>query len=422
MEIGDLGGGNGSYQLNAGNLNIGTNATDAVTFSLGATLGSTGTLTQTGGTLTIGSSTTANGTTFNVGVVGTGTYTITGGTAIFNNALTMGSTGTVNLNGGTIDVATSNFSGPGTLNFGGGTLKLTSGTTFTDSFAGGALSTGISTIDASVGTFTTVTIGQNLSGAGGINFIGTDGTHGNALTIFTFTGTNTYTGATEITGGTLDVTADQIRHSSALGIFATSNSVGTLNLSLGGTSFTYGGVVTGTGNLNVNFNAAAETLALTNTSNAVGSINVVLGANTGPNASLTPGTLQVYSGNFGNISEVGVGNSVTIGANTGLGSVTFGTASYTGLTTVNPNYTLSATKLDGNVLNNGGLSVTGAGGAGGISGNVTNNGTLFDASGIGGTVMNTGTLQVLGAAGIGGAVTNSGTLQGPGRGRASAVR
>jgi len=95
VEVGDLAQaqppvGTGVYKLQGGTLNIGINATDDVTFTLGAAAGSSGTLTQTGGILNVGNSTVANSTAFTVGVTGTGIYNMNGGTANFNNALHLG--------------------------------------------------------------------------------------------------------------------------------------------------------------------------------------------------------------------------------------------------------------------------------------------------------------------------------------------
>jgi uncharacterized protein YhjY with autotransporter beta-barrel domain len=450
MEIGDgnnatAAGSTGVYDLEAGSLNI----LGAGTVALGFDPFSVGTLNQTGGALTTtnvaysfiigdggtgdyvfsgGTADFENG--FTVGAAGTltqsgsavltaenaavtidagGTYNMNGGSATFSNALT--NNGSLGLNGGTLNVGAASLTGTGALNFGGGTLNLTSGTTFTDNFTGGTLANGtVSTINAGTGAFTSVTINQNLTDlvassppGGGITLIGTDGNNGTAQTMFSFGGTNTYTGPTTIAGGTLTVSAANIENSSALNINSYTNpiafggvSVGTLNLNLAAGGLAYAGDIAGNGNLNINFGAPNTTFAVQNASSFTGSIDLSHGTD--------PGTLLVYSGTFGSISGAGsgvtVGGTLPGGINTPVaftvpasGTVTFTNPTYTGGTTVNAGFTLNTTNLDGNAANAGTLNVTGAAG---IDGNITSN---------------SGTLTVLGAAGIVGNVTsNSGTL------------
>ena len=188
----------------------------------------------------------------------------------------------------------------------------------TTTFSGGTLATGtISTIDASVGTVTTVTIAQNLTGGGGIRLIGTDGTGGNALTNFTFTGDNDYTGATINCGRNPGrPAAANIQNSSSISILATNNSIGTLNLNLAANGLAFAGSLAGSGNLNINFfDPSGDTFAIKNIGTFTGAIT--LGAN--GNA----GTLQVYGGTYGNISDAGSGSGVTIRRRTSPQSVRF---------------------------------------------------------------------------------------------------
>jgi uncharacterized protein YhjY with autotransporter beta-barrel domain len=416
VEVGSNGGGTGVYNLSAGYLNIGTNATDAVAFTLGATFGSFGTLNQSGGVLTEGNSGVTNGSTFTIGGDGIGTYNMTGGTATFYNGFDVGPNGTVNLNGGTIQVADNAISGTGNLNFDSGTLKLTAATgvtAYTYNF-GGSFTGGTSTIDASAAGLTSFTFANALNGSGGLNLIG------NGSTVFDFASAgggaaNTYTGSTGIFAGTLNATAADLSSagfSSSLTIGATGQPA-TLNLSMGSTSATLAQAISGNGTLNVNFNAANETLSLTNGNSAVSSVNIVLGANTGPNASATPGTLQVFSGSFGNISDNGTGSNVIIGTpgvTSGGGSVFFGTTDYSGLTTVNMSYTLTAPNLSGSVINDGTLNVAQNIGVSAAN-TVQNSGRLTAGSIVGDVTSNTGVLVVTGPAGITGDVTSSsGTL------------
>jgi fibronectin-binding autotransporter adhesin len=436
VEVGDTGGGTGTYQLTAGTLNIGTGANDAVTFALGATVGSNGTLSmsQANGNTTIlnvGSAALTNSTSFTVGGVGTGTFNMNGGTANFFKALNIGPNGTVALNGGTLAISTDNLvSTGGTLNLGGGTLALLSGASPTYNYSfNGSLTGGTSTIDASQAGLTTFTFANGLSGTGGITL------KGNGSTVFNFAdvgagAANTYSGSTGIIGGTLNATAADFAGAvagSTLTIGAT-GSPAILNLGVGPTSVNLPLGISGNGTFNVNFNAPNETLTLSGAGSSLSTVNIVLGANTGPVsiASAMPGTLQVYNGSFGTIS--GTGSSVTIGDNTGTtsGSVTFGTTTYTGLTTVNQQFSLTANNLNGSAVNNGTLNVTNNIGllttdtvtntgtltAGSISGVVTSNTGMLTTGSIGSDVTsNTGTLTVTGVGGIGGnVVSNAGFL------------
>jgi outer membrane autotransporter protein len=459
VEVGGYGtgvddGGTGVYNLQGGTLNIGVNATDAVTFTLGADFGSSGTLTQTGGTLNVGNSAGTNHTTFTVGEFGTGIYNMNGGTANFSKALTLDADGTLNLYGGTLNITAGNLTGTGALNFGGGTLNFTNTTTaaFVDDFSGGNMVNGtVSTINASSGYITSVTFDNALGGSGstgGLILEGTDGlNHGimaTAPTVFTFDGLNTYTGPTTIAGGSLTISAADIQdfsNSSSFTITSIANpvafggtSVGTLNLTLAANGLGYSGAIGGNGNLNISFTNPGDTFAIKNASSFTGAIT--LGANG------VAGNLQVYNGTFGNIGDtdptthVSSGSSVTIGGTLPTingsfvvptsGTVTILNATYTGLTTVNQNFTLNANDLDGAatvgsaLLPGGTLNVTGVGG---IAGTVTDYGGLVNvtsAAGIGSVTSNTGTITTTGITGnvtsnagiitsglVGGSLTNS---------------
>ncbi len=377
-------------------------------FTLGVAAGSTGTLTQSGAT-TLTSEGVAT-----IGSSGTGTYNLQGGTATFSDGVVVGPMGTINQTGGTLiipggqtlDLSTAGafytLGGSGILQIGngslvgtagvtsmalaGGTIQITTPGAFTDSL--NTTLSGVSTIDAvTTSGITTVTMGGNLSGTGGITFAGGAGT------TFQFSGINTYTGPTTIASGTLNANAADISNSSAL-VIGTTGPPATLNLALGSSSLSYAGAISGNGNLNVNFNAAGETLSLTNRGNSVSTVNITLGANTGPNASLTPGTLQVYNGSFGTISDNGTGSSVIIGDNSGTsrGVVTFGNATYTGTTTINTGFTLNANTLSSSVTNSGSLFALG-------SGSLASTGTigLNPNSAVGSTFNVNGTLSSTGA-------------------------
>ncbi len=119
-------GGMGTYELDAGTLNVTGN-----NFSFGNATGGTGYLIQTGGTLTTSTNTV-------LGASGSGTYNLSGGIATFNNGITLaanaGSIGTINLSGtailqvgGTNGIAIGD--GTAVLNGSGGTIQATSNLT-----------------------------------------------------------------------------------------------------------------------------------------------------------------------------------------------------------------------------------------------------------------------------------------------------
>jgi uncharacterized protein YhjY with autotransporter beta-barrel domain len=429
VEIGDLGGGTGTYTLSDGTLNIGVNASDDVAFVLGATVGSKGTLTQTGGVINFGNATVANGSTFVIGGAGAGTgvFTVTGGSDTFNNDVLLN--GTLNVNGGTFTIDQAKLTGAGTLNLGGGTLKFTGTTGSTTENYGfaGTLTGGTSTIDVSSSNITTFNFTNSLAGPGGLDLVGNN-VVGAGTTVFNFAPAgNTYTGSTGISGGTLNATGEDLSHAAAgtvlsFGTPATAAST-ILNLTVDANT-TLSQAVTGSGQFNIIFTANnTQTLTLANTSAANSTVNVAIGA-TGGNA----GTFQVLGGTFGTVVDNGTGSNVVIGGGGSSGTVTFGATNYSGLTTVMNPATFNAPNLQGSLFNAGTVNVTNNIGssaantvtntgvltAGNIVGDVTNNTgvmTVAGAAGLAGNVLaNSGTLTVLGAAGITGNVMNSGTV------------
>ena len=377
--IGDQG--TGTYNLQSGNLNISNLDT-----LLGIN-GGTGTLAQSGGTLIVGPGTTfiigdggtgtytlsngsadfqngfeiANGglgivtqsggtlttenTVADIGLNGTGIYNLQGGTAIFSSGVIVGATGTITQTGGTLTVplgqsldlsssgavynlnggvlrlgndgvtnGLTGVSGQGVLNFGGGTLQALSGssTTLTDGLDGTL--TNNSTLDTSNAD---IVLSGNLGGTGGFTLTG-----GGTVTL---NATDTYLGPTIIGGGN------------------------TLNLEVPDATDTFASSIGGTGNLNIDFLAPGNTVELAGTSNFTGTTTLGNNGNSG--------TLKVFSGTFGDIGETVAGNNVTIGGDPSVatsGTVNFtGTNSYTGLTTINPGFTLHTSNLNGNVSNLG---------------------------------------------------------------------
>jgi uncharacterized protein YhjY with autotransporter beta-barrel domain len=426
VEVGDLDGGTGSYRLSNGTLNIGTNPTDHVAFVLGATDGAIGTLTQTGGVINYGNAGITNGSTFIIGghAGATGTFTVSGGSDTFNNTIVLN--GTLNINGGTFAIDQVKLTGAGTLNLGGGTLKFT-GASATENYGfAGTLTGGTSTIDVSTSGITNFTFANALTGSGGVNLVG------NGTTVFNFASAaggapaaNSYTGSTGISGGTLNATGADFSSATAgttlsFGTAATAAST-VLNLTLT-TNATLPQAITGSGQFNITYTNPGETLTLSNTAIALSTVNVEIGAAGG-----TAGTFAVYGGAFGTVGDNGTGSSVVIGNGTPGDTVSFGATTYTGSTTVNVGASLTAANLQGDVLNNGTISVAGNVGhlptnvitnngtltAGNIVGDVTNSGplTVTGAAGLAGNVLaNSGKITVLGASGITGSVTSSGTV------------
>jgi autotransporter-associated beta strand protein len=182
-----------------------------------------------GGTFTIG----ANhafafgnniGTAIGVLTVSSGTATIQAGSTTATDGrsfIMLGkdlSTGTINLNGGTLEsgrrflrdgAGTADASGAANFVFGGGTLKalasqtdwLNSATVNTNQLPlTSVTATAPSTIDSNGFA---VGVNSAISGAGGLTIVDSSGS-GNG--VVTFGGAKTYTGGTQVTGGTLAVT------------------------------------------------------------------------------------------------------------------------------------------------------------------------------------------------------------------------
>jgi hypothetical protein len=142
--------GNASYTLSSGSIHASNN------FTVASSAGSVATLTQSGGTISVGSAVANSGQSF-VGQGGTGTFNLSGGTlksTAFSIGQNIGASGTVNQTGGTIDL----LSGPA----GAGSMTI------------GSLGTGVYSI--SNGTLQavnlTVMVSSNLTGIGTLNIAG----------------------------------------------------------------------------------------------------------------------------------------------------------------------------------------------------------------------------------------------------------
>ena len=373
------------------------------------------------GTATVSSGTWANSGDLNVGRLGTGTLTMTGGLVSVGGTLSTGTFGAINLNsGGTLQIGTGGTGGVlgvsaltnnGTLVFsrstastysgvlsgsgalvkdGAGTLTLSGSNSYTGAtiVSAGTLQMGsrnalgigvpltvnAGTLDlngfrVAVGAFsgssgaiitsstsgavtlTTSSAADSTFGGAIQDGAGTAALYKEGAGTLTLSGSNSYTGATTVNGGTLAVTSGgAINHGGAnlnVGLFGTA----TLNVT--------GGRVT----------------------NADGSLGSYAGS---------VGTATVSSGTWANTGDLVVGNS-----GTGTLTMTGGLVSVGG--------TLSQGNFGTINLNSGGTLQIGTGGTGGVLGvsTLTNNGTLIfnrsDASTYAGIISGSGALTKQGA-------------------------
>ena len=268
LNIATIGNSSGSYLLNAGSLHVsqyetvgysgtgafsqsgGTNSTSEIDIASslgGSNPAGSGTYTLAAGQFSAGVE--------NVGIAGPGTFNQSGGTNTVSTALTLGSlsgaSGSYSLVGGTLILKSlSAGSGTADFNFGGGTLQ-----------ANGALSTSLPmTLTATGGNATidtagyAVTLSGSLSGPGRLTKV-----DGGTLIL---AATNTYSGDTLITGGTLALGNPWALQNSTLD----TSGNGALSFgTLGGATL---GGLTGSGKLALS-NAPSAAVALTVGNNSV---------------------------------------------------------------------------------------------------------------------------------------------------------
>jgi autotransporter-associated beta strand protein len=392
------GGGTGTYNLVAGTLNIGGGGA-----AFGMDVGGVGFLNQSGGTLTASAL-------IVIGESGTGTYAMSGGAANLGAGLTAGllagSTGTVNqtggivavsggrvaigaagtgaynLNGGLLQVGgTNGITGTGSLNLGGGTLQV----------IGSALTT--ANIMALTGTGSVIdtnglgaTFNGVMSGTGGFTKAGA-GT-------LVLTATDTYSGGTVISGGTLQIGSGGTTGSIVGNV--TDNSALVFNRS---NASAFAGAISGAGTL-AKMGAGVLTLSGPGTYTGATSVNA---------GTLQAGAANVFSqASAYTISSGAVLNlanfSNSIGSLAGSGNVTLGSAA---LTTGNDG---TSTTFSGAIGGTGGLTKVG-GGALTLSGASTYTGA---------TNINAGVLNVTGSiasqtltVNSGGTLSGSGTIGDP---------
>ncbi len=435
LDVGTFLGCNGTYILNNGLLS------NANWLWVGAN--GTGTFIQSGGTHSIGNGfylgqnatgigtyNLSNGLLSNLGWVcvgasGTGVFTQSGGThsvssldRTFVLGGNLGGNGIYNLNGGLLQVpAVTAGAGIGAFNFNGGTLQaLENNSDFFDAAAN--LTVSVQNGGAIIDTQGySVVVGTNLlqGGSGGLTKIG-------AGTLM-LTGSNTYTGATTIVGGVLNINGPAALSSGSSGVIFSNNTtlqfaaamtasnpiaiysgcIGTLDTQ--GYNVTLGGPISGSGSLTKYGNGM---LVLSGSSNytggtiiSQGTMSVAGGLNGGGTVQIDTGTTLGGSGLVrGNI--VGqVGSSIVATGNLSLGdSTSFTGFNHAGTLAVGNNtVTLNSlgfanlgnlTTLAGGVLNApNGISL-------GVGCNLSGSGVVHGkiAAGYGSTIQATGNLTL----------------------------
>ncbi|MEQ8587316.1 MAG: DUF4347 domain-containing protein [Thalassobaculaceae bacterium] len=252
---------------------------------------------------------------------GTGTLTLSG---------TNTYSGTTTVSQGTLSVAADSNLGTGAITLNGGALGVTGATTIDNAITlGGSNGTINATANA---TFSGV-----VSGTGAL-------TKSGASTL-TLSGTNTYTGVTAISSGTLqlsggsalaDTAAVSIGAGATLDLNGTSETVGDIagagSVSLGagtltlasGSSTTFSGAISGTGGLT---KTGASTLTLSGTNTYTGTTTISAGTLrlAGGAALADNGTVSVAAGATLDLN----GTTETIGSLAGAGTVTLGAGSIT---------------------------------------------------------------------------------------------
>lgn len=422
---------NGDFTFTGTNtLNLGSGA---------VALGASCTVTVSGGILGVGGIISGSG--YSLTKAGAGTLTLRGA----NNY-----TGGTTLSAGTLNINNASAIGAGTFTISGGTLNNTSGSSVTlstnnvQNWNGDFAFTGTNDLNLGTGAVTMnanriVTVnGGNLTVGGAIS--GTTAsftlTKAGAGTLI-LGGANVYTGATTVTGGTLQTSAaDRINDSSTISVSAgaafvlggsetVASIAGAGNYSLGANTLTFGdsssrtvsGIISGTGGSLVKNGSGSITLSGNNTysggttisagtirighDNALGSGNL---STTGSSVTIasSDSTARTISANYTNLSGGGV--TITFGeASGGTGNLTFSGGA--GLAIGNTGRTM-------NVLNT--TTLTGAIVGGGVNAALikTGAGTLIllgASTYTGNTTINAGTLQI-GNGGTTGALSTSSNI------------
>jgi autotransporter-associated beta strand protein len=366
--------------------------------------------------------------------VGTGTLTLTGANSY---------TGGTQINGGILSVSADNNLGAasGPISFNGGTLQF--GAAFS------LASTRSITLNSGGGGIDTngfnITIGQAISGTGGLTKAGT-----NTLTL---TAAETYSGATTISAGTLALSgsgsisaSSGVTDNATFDISGTNGSnivslsgsggvtLGSQTLTITNGSGTFSGVIAGSGGL-----------ALSGGKETLSGVNSYTGTTTIANgAELDIGTNQTAIAASGNVmvnGTLGLGSvGGTLTSLSGSGSVAGGplvltnaSGTFSGVISGTSTLTLNAgteiltgtnTYSGGTTISGGTLQLGAGSTSGSVVGNITDNGTLaFDHSDnvtYSNVISGTGALTQAGSGSLiftgaetysGGTTISSGTLQ-----------
>jgi autotransporter-associated beta strand protein len=407
LSIGSLSGTGGTVTLGAKKLKTGalntTTSLASVISGVGGALEKegTGTLTLTGANTYTGD-TTVSGGTLQIGAGGT-TGSIAGNVLnnaalVFNrsNNLTyagvVSGSGTLTKSGAGILTLTGNQTYTGGTTISAGTLSLGSGGT-TGSVLGNILNNAVLRFNRS----------DALTYAGVISGSGTLQKQGGG--ILSLTGTNTFTGITTISTGTLSLGNGGTSGSVAGNI--TNNATLRFNRS---DSLSYGGVISGTGALQKQ-GAGTLTLSGNNTYSGATTISagtlVLTGSKSGAGATtVSPGTnLQIGTGGVTGSIAGNVANSGTVTFNRSNALTYAGVLSGTGAVQKQGLGTLTLTGTNtytgGTTVSGGTLEIGAGGTTGSIAGNVTNDAALvFNRSNnltYAGVVSGIGTLTKSGA-------------------------
>jgi uncharacterized protein YhjY with autotransporter beta-barrel domain len=356
--------GTGLFNQKGGTVNVG----GALAVGLGA---GTGTYTFGGGTLN------ANGGIFLGGGGGTGVFddnatglnftggvTVAGGstfnqgadlTLVVGDPVTLDSGAIYNLKAGTLTIGgnmtSAGFSGisadPNAIfNFAGG--NVTTSSAWVDELSGAV--TADTTINTAGGS---ATLSGALTGGGMFSLTG-----GGLLDI-TAVNSSTASWSVDAVNGTVDLNAATFPSSGDI----TVEGSGVANVTENATN-ALSGNVSGAGAFNVTFGGAGDTLELTGNTDLTGVTTLAGG-----------GTLQAANGSFAQITGAG---GMTIGGPASTGAVNFTSANnnYTGPTTINSGYTLTANSILGTglVTNNGTIGANAH--TFNIGGNFVSNGTI----------------------------------------------
>ena len=348
LDLGYAATGNGQINISAGTFNIGTSSVASVLrvgndgtgslsmsggalnswgdLHIGRDTGSVGTVSLTGGTVTMGPAAKVY-----VGESGTATMTVGGGTStatlyapvFIDVGFSTGGSGTVNLetNGLVQAKLVQGVSGTSTFNFNGGTLQAISTGTLMQSLTTANVRNGGAIIDSNGFSDT---ISQALTHS---NIVGDNATDGGLTKLgagtLVLTGANTYTGDTTVNVGELDLNhsgggaltasnvnvnggtvkelaSNQISDSNSVAVNSGTFSIGTFNDTVSGVKFAGGNITGTTGTLtsasNIDAQAGLVSAILAGSTTSVGLNKTTSGTVTLTGQNLYSGATTVSAG------------------------------------------------------------------------------------------------------------------------------